>query len=100
MNTSIFLNLQITTTLEQTSVKYYQNTKFVIHENASENIVCKILIILSRGRWVKKTYHAVMSNTAHSQLYISKNGRLNMISKYFYYLGLHIFNNMIRKLIH
>ena len=29
-----------------------QNTKLFIHKNASENIVCKMAAILSRGRWV------------------------------------------------
>ena len=31
---------------------FNQNTKFCIHENASENIVCEMAAILSRGRWV------------------------------------------------
>ena len=31
-----------------------QNTKFIIHENASENIVYKKAAILSRARWVKE----------------------------------------------
>ena len=30
-----------------------QNTKLLIHKNASENIVCEMAAILSRGRWVK-----------------------------------------------
>ena len=30
-----------------------QNTKLLIHKNASENIFCKMLAILSRVRWVK-----------------------------------------------
>ena len=29
---------------------FYQNTKVFIHENASENIVCKKVAILFRGR--------------------------------------------------
>ena len=33
---------------------FNQNTKQFIHGNASENIVCKIATILSRGRWVNK----------------------------------------------
>ena len=32
---------------------YNQNTKLVIHENASEN-VCEMTAILSRGRWVNR----------------------------------------------
>ena len=32
---------------------FNQNKKIFIHENASENIVCEIAAILSRGRWVK-----------------------------------------------
>ena len=31
---------------------FNQNTKLFIHENASENILCKKAAILSRGRWV------------------------------------------------
>ena len=31
-----------------------QNTKLFIQENAHENIVCKMVAILSRGRWVNK----------------------------------------------
>ena len=38
---------------EQNSVKFYSNEKKVIHENASEKIVCEMAAILSRGRWVK-----------------------------------------------
>ena len=38
---------------EQTSVKFNQNTKIFIHENAPEDIVCEMAAILSRGRWVK-----------------------------------------------
>ena len=34
---------------EQTSVKSNQNTKLFIHENAFENIVCRMTTILSRG---------------------------------------------------
>ena len=30
-----------------------QNTKLFIHQNASENIVCEMAVILSRGIWVK-----------------------------------------------
>ena len=30
---------------------FNQNTKLVIHENASENIVCEMAATLSRGRW-------------------------------------------------
>ena len=35
---------------------FHQNTKLFIHENASENIVCEMVAILSRGRWVKATF--------------------------------------------
>ena len=31
-----------------------QNTKLFIHENASENTVCQMEAILSKGRWVKQ----------------------------------------------
>ena len=31
-----------------------QNTNFFIHENASKNIVCEMVAILSMGRWVNK----------------------------------------------
>ena len=32
---------------------FNQNTKLFVHENESEKIVCKMVAILSRGRWVK-----------------------------------------------
>ena len=31
----------------------YQNTKFFIHENAYEKVVCEMTAILSSERWVK-----------------------------------------------
>ena len=37
---------------EQTSVKFYQNTKLFIHKKAYENIVCEMAAILFRARWV------------------------------------------------
>ena len=33
-------------------MKLWSNTKPLKHENASENIVCELAAILSRGRWV------------------------------------------------
>ena len=33
-----------------------KNTNFFIHKNASENIVCKMVSILSRGRWVNSLW--------------------------------------------
>ena len=38
---------------------FNQNTKFFIHENASENIVCEMATILSRGAWVNATWCVV-----------------------------------------
>ena len=35
-------------------LNFNQNTKLFIHENESENIICKMAAILSRGRWVNK----------------------------------------------
>ena len=35
-----------------------QNSNIFIHENAFENIVCEIAVILSRGRWVNGTPNA------------------------------------------
>ena len=40
---------------EQTSVKFYKNSKVSIHKNTFEYIVCKIAAILSQGRWAN--YH-------------------------------------------
>ena len=37
-----------------------QNTQFFIHEHASENIVCDMAAILSRGRWVKYMEHHIL----------------------------------------
>ena len=36
---------------------FNQNTKLFIHENASENVVCEMAVILSRGKWVKVITH-------------------------------------------
>ena len=38
---------------EQTSLIFNRNTNLFINQNASENIVCEMATILSRGRWVK-----------------------------------------------
>ena len=35
-----------------------QSLKLFIRENASENIICELVAILSRGRWVKETVQA------------------------------------------
>ena len=34
---------------------FHRNTKFFIHENASENIVCEMAASLSRWKWVKSS---------------------------------------------
>ena len=39
---------------EQISVKFLSKYKTFIHDNASENIVCKKAAILSRRRWVEQ----------------------------------------------
>ena len=36
---------------------FNQNTKLFIHENASENTVCEMTAILSRGKWVNSLWH-------------------------------------------
>ena len=38
----------------ETNLSEIQNTKLFIHENAFENVICEMVAILSRGRWVKK----------------------------------------------
>ena len=45
-----------------------QNTKFFIHENASENFVCKIAAIFSRGRGVDGTINKHI--TDHKVLHV------------------------------
>ena len=56
----------------QTSVKFNQNTKFFIHENASENIICQMAVaILSRGD--ELTFFAKYTTgatTGHSEMMI------------------------------
>ena len=37
---------------------FNQNIKYVIHENVSENIICEMGPILSRGRWVNVNIHS------------------------------------------
>ena len=41
------------TLMNKIQLNFNQNTKFFSHENASENIVCEIVAILSRCKWVK-----------------------------------------------
>ena len=36
----------------RSKLQWNQNAKLFIHENAYENIVCKMVAILSKGRWV------------------------------------------------
>ena len=48
---------------ELTSVKFNQNTKIFIDENASENITWEMAAILFRGRWVKSTDHYNLMRT-------------------------------------
>ena len=40
----------------QTSVKFWSKYKLFIHGNASENIVCEMVAVLSREKWVKGSY--------------------------------------------
>ena len=40
---------------------FNQNTKFFIHENAFENIVCEMVSILSRGRWVNGDLYMIVA---------------------------------------
>ena len=40
---------------------FNQNTKFFIHENAFENIVCEMVAILSRGRWVNGDLYMIVA---------------------------------------
>ena len=51
---------------------FNQNTKLIIHENASENIVCEMVAILSSERWVntfnKMTHFLQMTSTQYTSL--------------------------------
>ena len=40
---------------------FNQDTKLFIYENASENIVCDVAAILSRGGWVRRKFVEVMA---------------------------------------
>ena len=51
---------------EQTSVKYKSKYKAFIQENAFENVVCEMAVILSRGWWVLKLLeYAFAYNLCH-----------------------------------
>ena len=39
-----------------TQLNFNEDTKLFIHENASEKIICKMVAILSRGRWFKPSW--------------------------------------------
>ena len=47
----------------------YRNTKLFIHKNASENIICKMAAILSKGRWVNanKQHHMALCPSSPSE---------------------------------
>ena len=49
---------------------FNQNTRLSIHQNASENIVCEMEAILSKGRWVNSLWpsNAVFSHRTRSSL--------------------------------
>ena len=47
---------------------FNQNTKLFSHENASENIVCKMATILSRGRWVSMVAYSDTRPSADTAL--------------------------------
>ena len=52
---------------------FYQNTNIFIHENASENIVCEMVVILSRGRLDKlanRAYCTHRDTHTHTHIYI------------------------------
>ena len=46
-----------------------QNKKLFIHENASENVVCVMATIFSRGKWVKNTSRQPKTNNRLSHLF-------------------------------
>ena len=46
----VIVNWKLTNKLQW---NFNQNTNFLIHEIASEKIVCEMVAILSKGRWVK-----------------------------------------------
>ena len=47
-----------------------QNTKLFIHKNESENIICEIAAILSRGRWVWKQIILAHNSIIASNFYV------------------------------
>ena len=61
---------------------FNQNTKFFIHENAFENIVCKMVAILSRGRWVNgDLYMIVAADGVCGCIYCSWNSIVKLYVK-------------------
>ena len=50
--------------------KFNANKKLFIHENASENIFCELVAILSRGRWLK-LHHIYLKQMA-IELYLPR----------------------------
>ena len=58
---------------------FIQNMKLFIHENASQNIVCKMTAISTRGRWLNKDTHKALNywlfvRRNHWWLVVSHNG--------------------------
>ena len=50
--TQICVNIVNSDALEQISMEFYLNFKYFIQENVFEHVVCEMVAILSRGRWV------------------------------------------------
>ena len=56
---------------------FNQNTKLFIHKNASDNIVCNMAAILSRGRWVKDFICPLVVFPSHSRMWPPAETRLS-----------------------
>ena len=66
----------------------FQNTKFFIHKKASENIVCEMPAILSRGRWVKwyspPTFTSTCASSWDSNVqYINLSHNMHTVLQFF-----------------
>ena len=51
---------------------FYPNAKLFIHENASQNIVCEMAAILSRGKWV---HFCVMGDCNFTKVQVKASSR-------------------------
>ena len=56
--------------LDKLQRNFDQNSNFLIHENAFENVVCEMTANLSRGRWINSNVHTLSCWISYVYVYV------------------------------